>query len=94
MYWFGQLAGAALACILFTQIFFFVTRNSIPMSARKIVATYVGFAIVASLIYTLNSLGGGNTVAIVQQAILGYGTAAVVIGLAHFVVYRSRRNGA
>lgn len=94
MFWVGYLFGAFVACIAFTRIFFFLTRNRPPMSAQKIIGTYFGFAVIASAIYTFNSMGGGEPVAIFQRAVLGYGSAAIVVGLIHLAIFQSRQGKA
>ena len=94
MFWVGYLAGAVVACIVFTQIFFFLTRKRPPMSAQKIIGTYVGFAVIASSIYAFNSMGGGDLAEIFQRAVLGYGSASLVVGLIHLAIFQSRQGKA
>ncbi|MCC6984535.1 MAG: hypothetical protein IT535_14810 [Bauldia sp.] len=84
MDWTITLVGAFAACLLVTQLVFFLTRGS-PMSAGKIFGVYTAFAVVASVVASFVWRGYSPEL---QRATISFFGAGLLLGIVHTIICR------
>lgn len=85
MDWIATLVGAFAACLLLTQLVFFLTRAS-PMSAGKILGVYTAFAALASVIASFVWRGSPE----LQRATISFFASSLVLGIVHTIIWQAR----
>lgn len=87
MDWIVTLVGAFAACLLVTQLVFFLTRGS-PMSAGKIFGVYTAFAVVASVVASFVWRGYSPEL---QRATISFFGAGLLLGIVHTIIWQARQ---